>query len=111
MLASRSFLVEKPVRATGNRYSEGPRHWHELRTYVLQVRGDEAVRAVVPWEVQDGEYTSPLLAHWRYGLGRSVAFSSDAKAKWAKDWVGTEPFTQTWTQVARWLIGRQWANR
>ena len=107
MLASRSFLVEKPVRATGNRYSEVTRGigTNALPTFYGYVATEAKSRAVVPWEVQDGEYTSPLLAHWRYGLGRSVAFSSDAKAKWAKDWVGTESFTQTWTQVARWLIG------
>ena len=30
----------------------------------------------------------PILAHWQYGLGRAVAFTSDAKAKWARDWLG-----------------------
>jgi uncharacterized membrane protein len=29
----------------------------------------------------------PLLATWQYGLGRSAAFMSDAKGKWAADWV------------------------
>ena len=53
----------------------------------------------------DEEYTSPILAHWRYGLGRSVAFTSDVKTRWAKDWVGSASYTQTWTQVARWLVG------
>src|SRR5260221_2482243 len=27
----------------------------------------------------------PVLAHWRYGFGRAVAFTSDAQAKWATD--------------------------
>ena len=30
----------------------------------------------------------PLLAHWQYGLGRAVAFTSDAKAKWAQHLAG-----------------------
>src|SRR5262249_9748328 len=28
--------------------------------------------------------TNPVLAHWTYGLGRSVAFTSDAGRRWAK---------------------------
>ncbi|NTW00024.1 MAG: VWA domain-containing protein [Oscillochloris sp.] len=29
----------------------------------------------------------PLLATWQYGLGRSAAWMSDTKGKWAKDWI------------------------
>jgi uncharacterized membrane protein len=34
----------------------------------------------------------PLLAQWQYGLGRSVAWTSDMQGKWAKDWVGWDQF-------------------
>jgi Mg-chelatase subunit ChlD len=34
----------------------------------------------------------PVLAQWQYGLGRSVAWTSDLKAQWARDWVGWEGF-------------------
>ena len=30
----------------------------------------------------------PLLAQWQYGLGRSVAWTSDSTGRWAKDWIG-----------------------
>ena len=30
----------------------------------------------------------PLLAQWQYGLGRSVAWTSDSTGRWAKNWVG-----------------------
>ena len=29
----------------------------------------------------------PLLARWQYGLGRAAVFASDAKTRWAADWV------------------------
>ena len=29
----------------------------------------------------------PVLASWQYGLGKVVAFTSDAKARWASDWL------------------------
>ena len=52
------------------------------------------------------EKGDPILAHWQYGLGRTVAFTSDAKSKWAQDWMGWSKYRQFWTQVARWSIRR-----
>ena len=46
----------------------------------------------------------PLLATWRYGLGRSVAFTSDAKAKWGVLWVRWGAFNKFWSQVTRWTL-------
>jgi Ca-activated chloride channel family protein len=46
----------------------------------------------------------PLLARWQYGLGRSAVFASDAKARWAADWVAWKGFDKFWTNVARDLL-------
>jgi uncharacterized membrane protein len=46
----------------------------------------------------------PLFAHWQYGLGRSVAFTSDAKARWAAPWLGWGGFSQFWGQTVRWSL-------
>ena len=34
----------------------------------------------------------PILAQWQYGLGRAVAWTSDLKGQWARDWIGWEQF-------------------
>ena len=47
------------------------------------------------------ESGDPLLAWWRYGLGMSVAFTSDAKARWAAEWLTWPQFGQFWAQVVR----------
>ena len=47
----------------------------------------------------------PLLATWQYGLGRSVAWTSDATARWARDWVPWEGFATFWNQAVRWSFG------
>lgn len=47
---------------------------------------------------------NPLLAHWKYGLGRSVAFTSDAGRKWAGAWTSWEGYTSFWWQVIRWAL-------
>ena len=50
------------------------------------------------------EQPPPLLAHWTYGLGRSVAFTSDAGRKWATAWPSWEGYAAFWSQVVRWSM-------
>ena len=47
------------------------------------------------------ETGDPLLAWWRYGLGWSVAFTSDAGPRWAAEWLPWEGFGPFWAQVFR----------
>jgi uncharacterized membrane protein len=46
----------------------------------------------------------PVLATWRYGVGRSVAFTSDAKAKWSVLWLRWRDFNKFWAQLTRWTL-------
>lgn len=46
----------------------------------------------------------PVLATWRYGLGRTAAFTSDAKAKWAVLWLRWRDFNKFWAQLIRWTL-------
>ena len=46
----------------------------------------------------------PLLAQWQYGLGRSVAWTSDATGKWAKNWVGWPGFSRFFSQLVAWTF-------
>ncbi len=46
----------------------------------------------------------PLLARWQYGLGRAAVFTSDAKTRWAADWVTWKGFDKFWTNVTRDLL-------
>ncbi len=47
------------------------------------------------------ESGDPLLVWWRYGLGMTVAFTSDAKARWAAEWLSWPDFGPFWAQVIR----------
>src|SRR5204862_878452 len=71
-----------------------------LRGYVAT---SQKPRAETPLLTDKGD---PLLAHWQFGLGRSVAFTSDAKAKWAKDWLNWSGYRQFWSQIAQWSLRR-----
>lgn len=60
-------------------------------------------RAETPMVSDKGD---PLLAHWQYGLGRAVAFTSDAKAKWGAHWIQWDKYRQFWLQIAQWSMRR-----
>lgn len=47
------------------------------------------------------ERSEPLLAWWRYGLGMAAAFTSDAKPRWAAEWIGWPGYGRFWSQLAR----------
>ncbi|MEZ6126601.1 MAG: VWA domain-containing protein [Planctomycetaceae bacterium] len=47
------------------------------------------------------ETQDPLLSWWRFGLGMSVAFTSDAQSRWAADWQSWDGFNRFWAQVVR----------
>jgi uncharacterized membrane protein len=46
----------------------------------------------------------PILATWQYGLGKSVAFTSDAKARWGAQWVTWSGYGPFWAQAVRWAL-------
>jgi Mg-chelatase subunit ChlD len=48
----------------------------------------------------------PLLARWQYGLGRATVFASDAKARWAANWVDWPGFDRLWANLLRDLLPR-----
>lgn len=49
----------------------------------------------------------PLLAAWQYGLGRTVAWTSDATGRWANEWVQWEGFPAFWAQAVRWTMAAE----
>lgn len=48
----------------------------------------------------------PILAYWQYGLGRAVAWTPDAKGRWATEWVKWPRFSQFASQVVGWTLPR-----
>jgi hypothetical protein len=46
----------------------------------------------------------PVLAQWQYGLGRSVAWTSDAQPRWATNWVPWAGFNRFFSQLVAWTF-------
>lgn len=54
--------------------------------------------------VLSGVDEAPVLAKWQYGLGRSIAWTSDVKGRWAQDWVNWPAFPQFTAQMVGWVL-------
>jgi Ca-activated chloride channel homolog len=68
-------------------------------TLLGYVKTTRRTSARVPLVTESGD---PLLAHWRYGLGKATAFTSDAKSRWASLWIARwAGYGRFWSQVLR----------
>src|ERR1051325_11599762 len=101
----KSAIYEEPFKPQMRSASEvvrgfGPGEFPQLLGYVATT---PKPRAETPLWTDKGD---PLLAHWQYGLGRAVAFTSDAKARWARIWLNWEKYRQFWSQIGQWSLRR-----
>lgn len=69
-----------------------------LTGYVATTRKDRATTAL------ESEKGHPLLAHWQHGLGRVVAWASEAQSGWASDWAAWPEAGRFWSQAVRWAL-------
>lgn len=100
-LASRTFIVEQPqIPAwTGSGgWSSLKQNLPPLRAYIATTPKQTAEKLLM--SAQD----DPILARWQYGLGRSVAWTSDLEGKWAPDWVGWGGNSRFWNEAVTWTL-------
>ncbi len=103
-LASRSYIVEEsffPALASRStiltRISSVP----PLHGYVAATAKSSAQTILV------SGMDDPILAAWQYGLGKALAWTSDASSRWARDWVNWENFQTFWAQAVRYTVSDQ----
>ena len=46
----------------------------------------------------------PILAGWNVGLGKAIAWTSDVKPAWAKEWIPWHNFGKFWGQSVNWVL-------
>lgn len=105
ILASRSQLIERtftPLLSRDLEILRGIDALPPLRGYVATTAKPSAEVGLVA----EAKFKDPILAVWQYGLGRSVAFTSDCKARWAVDWLGWDGYRKFWSQLVRWTMRR-----
>ncbi|HET7581063.1 MAG TPA: VWA domain-containing protein [Bacillales bacterium] len=50
------------------------------------------------------EKNDPVLARWQYGLGKTVAWTSDLTGKWAGDWPAWKNWAPLWNDIVTWTF-------
>ncbi len=98
-LAMRSYVVEEPFYPQQTAVSpilSGIEAVPQLAGYVATTAKPTG-RVILSTHFDD-----PLLAAWQYGLGRAVAWTSDASGRWAQAWVAWDGFSRFWGQAVRW---------
>jgi len=100
MTASKSAIQEfpflaKPVRAVD--FLEGV-PWDEAPFLLGYVRTKPKATSETWLLTERGD---PLLTTWRYGLGTTAAFTSDARNRWAVEWLRWPGFGKFWSQLLR----------
>ncbi len=100
----RSYLVEErffPELASGSPILAGITAVPPLYGYV-GTSPKATAQVILTTHLDD-----PLLAAWQYGLGRAVAWTSDATGRWGTDWVQWDGFPAFWAQAVRWTVDQE----
>ena len=102
-IAKRTALVEGTIRpqlitSSPILRSIAPADLPPLGGYIATVPKDNAQ---VVLATDTGE---PLLAQWYYGLGKTVAWTSDLSPHWASEWLNWAGNQRFWNQALRWVM-------
>lgn len=105
---ARPLIVERdlqPQLVARHEILEGIEELPPIRGFVMTAvkeSGLVEIPIISPFPVDSKNAT--ILATWNYGLGRSVAFTSDAGYRWATSWTGWEQYDKFFSQLVRWSM-------
>lgn len=97
---SRPYIVEKEFSPILNEYMDFLNGIDRLPNFLGYVSTSLKPKAKQLMSALEDE---PLLAYWRYGLGKVIAFTSDSGNRWTKVWTSKGSFSRFWSQTVRWL--------
>lgn len=97
---SRPYIVEKEFPPILNEYMDFLSGVDKIPDFLGYVSTSLKPKAKQLMSALDDE---PLLAYWRYGLGKVLAFTSDSGKRWTSGWTNTSSFSRFWGQAVRWI--------
>ena len=74
-----------------------------LAGYVITTEKELANHHLKADPFEDDPTLDPILSSWSYGLGKSVAFTTDSGRSWASSWASWEGYQKFWGQLIRWV--------
>lgn len=113
-ILNQSYLYEKGFQPritseVGDPFREWTKAFPTLFGFVRTSRKESNLVQVLMQAPLAGEDDNPIYAQWQYGLGRSVAFTSDAMGgtgSWGREWVSNQQplYGDFWTKVIDWSM-------
>jgi len=91
-----------PVQSSGSELLAGfgVRNYPAVLGYMdTEVKRGAQADLIIPRD----DRRAPLLASWRYGKGKSVAFTSDLEGRWTRNWVPWDGLQGLWGRILEWL--------
>ncbi len=73
-----------------------------INGYVLTAMREGLTQTPIVHRTTEGD--DPIYAHWNYGLGRSIAYTSDLIGRWGSQWASWDHFQAFWAQSVRWAM-------
>jgi hypothetical protein len=71
---------------------------------LTSVKENSLVEVVLRSPQPPDPVNSTILAAWTYGLGKAVAFTTDAGQRWANDWTAWDQYDRFFSQMVRWSM-------
>ena len=103
ILSSESYIRNNPfypVVVSNSELVEGvgtDKQMEQLRAYVGTSPKETAI------SVLRTDQNEPLLSTWQYGLGRTVAWTSDFTGEWSASWAGSENSQKLWFNLINYV--------
>lgn len=100
---ARTFLVEEPFRPVLRTHHPalGPLVTGPVPSLLGYVAACEKPAAQ---HVLGTHREEPLLSVWHIGAGKAAAFTSDAKNRWAREWMPWNGYAGFWPSLVRWCL-------
>lgn len=95
--AQGEFLVNRdftPVKTAESEILRDIESMPELRGYIATSVKDSATAVLM-----DDKQEDPILAEWRYGLGTTIAFTSDTTNEWTGNYAAWEEYPMFWEHL------------
>jgi len=100
LISERDFF---PKRQGWSSLLTGVEDFPLLKGYVLTTQKEIADQLLVSPGTEEDPTMDPILSSWAYGLGKSVAFTSDAGKRWGVHWTSWKDYRKFWSQTVRWV--------
>ncbi len=102
MLTTRTYIEDQPFYPNVLNTTEWTTHFKsgvpQLNAYIATTPKGRAT------SILTSEKEDPVLSRWQYGLGKTVAWTSDIEGVWSGQWAAWENWSSLWNDIVAWTF-------